>query len=149
MGLNAATVVNFDGHRTFSKPADGVTFVPDARGAYHFPKLKQGSTMEFDIDFRDNDGNLVVLTSLASVVYRASWRANYTDTNPEITATFTNPTTTTLRVRVAATATAALGSDADDEQMWDLEIQYDDGGLEPHVDQRLRGKYRFEMEATK
>ena len=141
-------MIHFDGSRKHSNPSDGVTFVADNRGVYHFPKLKQGSTVEFDLEFRDNLGELVVLTALPSVAYRAKWRANYSDLNPEITATFSNPTTTTLRVRVEATGTAALGSDSDDEQVWDLEIIYDDGGTELHVDQRVRGTYAFEMEAT-
>ena len=53
-----------------------------------------------------------------------------------------------MRTTRSLRGTAALGSDSDDEQVWDLEIIYDDGGTELHVDQRVRGTYAFEMEAT-
>jgi hypothetical protein len=148
MALLEPTTINFDATKK-QLPADGVTFVADKDGTFHFPKLKQGSTIIFDLEFEDSDGNPVVLTDLTNVSYEADWRAKFSDTAPELTATFSNPTSTTLRVRVEATATATLSSKEDDPKVWDLEIKYDDGGTEVHVDRVVSGVYEWTQEASK
>lgn len=142
MSLFARQVIDFDISDRTLPFQDTVSTIGSP---WHLPRIKQGSTLVFDIDLYLPDGNLANISS-SVFTFAAQWRSRDRSANIEATGAVTVVSTSRIRVRIEASETAGMTAE---RGAWDCEAIFSDGSSENHKDTFIHGNYGLDREVTR
>lgn len=112
-------------------------------GAWHLPRIKQGSMYRFQFDLFYPDGSPVTISGMT---FRGSGRKDVRDPATQFDfSEFVEITSTRVEARIYPAETAGIT----DAGRFDIEVEYSEGLPVPSVDMIFRGKYALLKEHTR